>query len=153
MAELELSVLRRPICCCRYVNGVPLGPEEEVTLCDGDSISFGRSESRQYPHIFVLDQLQQLLSACTPSPSPARPTPIRPTPMHVDLEQQLKTEPSLGTQQTAQPVRSLLNMLGRPCPSQALLLRLSGLPNHVSSTIDVLCQLAEAAKFGDCAGA
>ncbi len=124
MAESTLSVPRPPLCCCRYVNGEPLGPEEEVTLCEGDSISFGRSESRQYPHIFVLDQLQQLLSARTPSPSPKRPTPIRPTPMHVDLAEQLKTEPSFGTQQTAHPVRSLLNMPSTSCLSQAGLLRL-----------------------------
>ena len=96
---------------CRFVEGRALGPEEELALSEGDSISFGQSGSREYPHIFVLHQLQQLLSASTPSPSPKRHTPTRSTPMPTDLVAQLKTEPSLSTQQTALPVCSIPDCL------------------------------------------
>ena len=91
------------------MTGRILGPNEEVTLSEGDSISFGRSESHTYPHVYVLQQLQQLLSAPTFSPTPEQPTP---TP--VDIVADLKPEPSLSTQQTAQPVCIPLAM---PVPS------------------------------------
>lgn len=91
------------------MTGKGLSPNEEVTLSEGDSISFGRSESNQYPHVYVLQQLQHLISAPAFSPSPERPTPL-----HVDVVTHVKTEPSSSTQLTAQPVCFTLDM---PMPS------------------------------------